>query len=81
MYDDDIEIARKNHTWAEMKDRMMNSQMDGSMNYKNYMQNETDKLHYGSQTSPITIFNPYAWAQFIEAWKEGKFKRKKKEKY
>ena len=75
--DDDLEIARKNLDKAEMKDRMMNYQMDGSMNYKNYMQNESSKLYYYGQTTPITIFNPFAWAQFIKAWKEGKFKRKK----
>ena len=75
--DDDLEIAKKNLAKAEMKERMMNYQMDGSMNYKNYMQNETSKLYYYGQTTPITIFNPFAWAQFIKAWKEGKFKRKK----
>jgi hypothetical protein len=75
--DDDIAIARKNLARAEMKDRIMNYQMDGSMNYKNYMQNETSKLYYAGQSTPITIFNPFAWAQFIKAWKEGKFKRKK----
>jgi hypothetical protein len=75
--DDDIEIARKNLARAEMKDRIMNYQMDGSMNYKNYMQNETSKLYYAGQSTPITIFNPFAWAQFIKAWKEGKFKRQK----
>jgi len=76
--DDDIAIARKNLARAEMKERVMNYQMDGSMNYKNYMQNETSKLYYAGQSTPITIFNPFAWAQFIKAWKEGKFKRKKK---
>jgi len=75
--DDDLEIARKNLAKAEMKERMMNFEMDGSMNYKNYMQNETSKLYYYGQSTPITIFNPFAWAQFIKAWKEGKFKRKK----
>jgi len=78
--DDDIAIARKNLARAEMKERVMNYQMDGSMNYKNYMQNETSKLYYAGQSTPITIFNPFAWAQFIKAWKEGKFKRKKNKK-
>lgn len=79
--DDDLEIARKNLAKAEMKERMMSYKMDGGMNYKNYMQNETSKLYYFGQTTPISIFNPFAWAQFIKAWKEGKFKRKKNEKY
>lgn len=79
--DDDLEIARKNLAKAEIRDRAENYKMDGSMNYKNYIQNETSKLYYLGQTQPISILNPFAWAQFIKAWKEGKFKKKKKEIY
>lgn len=79
--DDDIEIAKKNLARAEMKERAMNFKMDGSMNYKNYIEKETSKLYYAGQTQPISILNPFAWAEFIKAWKEGKFKSKKKEKY
>ncbi len=79
--DDDIEIARKNLAKAEMKERAMNYKMDGSMNYKNYIETETSKLYYIGQTTPISILNPFAWAKFIKAWKEGRFKKKKKEKY
>lgn len=75
--DDDIEIARKNLAKAEMKERAMNYKMDGSMNYTNYIQNETSKLYYAGQTQPISLLNPFAWAKFIKAWKEGKFKRDK----
>lgn len=79
--DDDLEIARKNLAKAEIRDRAENYKMDGSMNYRNYIQNETSKLYYLGQTQPISILNPFAWAQFIKAWKEGKFKKKKKEIY
>nr|NQU94107.1 carboxypeptidase-like regulatory domain-containing protein [Bacteroidota bacterium] len=79
--DDDLEIARKNLAKAEMKERIANYQMDGSMNYKNYIQNQTSKLYYAGQTQPISILNPFAWAQFVKAWKEGKFKKQKAEKY
>jgi len=75
--DDDIEIARKNLAKAEMKDRALNYKMDGSMNYQNYIDRETSKLYYAGQSQPISIFNPFAWAQFIKAWKEGKFKNNK----
>lgn len=79
--DDDIAIAHKNLAKAEMKERAMNYKMDGSMNYKNYIDKETSKLYYAGQTQPISLLNPFAWAQFIKAWKEGKFKNDKKEKY
>jgi len=79
--DDDLEIARKNLAKAEIRDRAAEYKMDGSMNYRNYIQNETSKLYYFGQTQPISILNPFAWAQFIKAWKEGKFKQKKKVTY
>jgi len=75
--DDDIEIARKNLAKAEMKERAMNYKMDGSMNYQNYIDQQTSKLYYAGQSQPISILNPFAWAQFIKAWKEGKFKNDK----
>lgn len=79
--DDDLEIARKNLAKAEMKQRAMNMSMDGSMNYQNYIDQQTSKLYYAGQTQPISLLNPFAWAKFIKAWKEGKFKRDKDEKY
>jgi hypothetical protein len=79
--DDDIAIAQKNMDKYDMKVRISSYQMDGSMNYTNYMDTRTSKLYYIGQTVPISIFNPFAWAQFIKAWKEGKFKKKKKKKY
>ncbi len=74
---DDLERARINLAREEMKERAMLTPMDASMNYKNYMQWETYKHYYIGQTQPITILDPFAWAQFFKAWKEGKFKRKK----
>lgn len=79
--DDDLEIARKNLAKAEMKERAMNMKMDGSMNYQHYIDQQTSKLYYAGQTQPISLLNPFAWAKFIKAWKEGKFKRDKDEKY
>lgn len=76
--DDDFERARKNLDMAQMRDIAANYPMDGSMNFRNSMQLYQDKLYYNGQTQPITILNPFAWAEFIKAWKEGKFKRKEK---
>lgn len=75
--DDDLEIARKNLAFAEMRERSQHLKMDGSMNYRNYIDQTTSKYYYAGQTIPISIFNPFAWAQFIKAWKEGKFKQDK----
>lgn len=77
--DDDYLIAKKNLELAEMRERARNTPMDGSMNYKNFMDQQYYKLYYAGQTPPLTIFNPFAWAEFIKAWREGKFKRENNE--
>lgn len=77
--DDDYERAKKNLDIAQLREMSANYPMDGSMNFRNSMQLYQDKLYYNGQTQPITILNPFAWAEFIKAWKEGKFKRKDKD--
>ena len=74
--DDELEIARKNLAAAKIQMMAKDYSMDGRMNYNNYIENQTSKLYYFGQQQPFSIFNPFAWAQFIKAWKEGKFKKK-----
>jgi len=74
--DDDLEIARKNLEAAEIYERSLNMPMDGAMNYRNYIDQHTSKLYYYGQLPPNNLLNPFAWAQFIKAWREGKFSRK-----
>ena len=74
--DDDLEIARRNLLAADIRMRAEDYPMDASMNYRNYIDNQTSKLYYVGQQQPFNIFNPFAWAKFIKAWKEGKFKSK-----
>lgn len=74
--DDDLTIAQKNLDRMEMRERARAMPMDGSMNYRNYMDNQVSKLYYRGQAQPIPLFNPFAWAEFIKAWKRGDFKRK-----
>jgi hypothetical protein len=38
--------------------------------------NIANKATYRGQIPPMNIFNPMAWAEFIESWKRGDFKRK-----
>lgn len=79
--DDDLEIARKNLDSRKLHARAENLPAEGSVNFKYLVQNQVDKLYYNGQTQPITILNPFAWAKFIKAWKEGDFKRKTEPKY
>ncbi len=76
--DDDLERARKNI--EEIEKRVITEwvAMDGAMNYRNYVDQYRYKLYYAGQMPPNNLLNPIAWAQFIKAWKEGKFKTKRK---
>jgi hypothetical protein len=74
--DDDLARAKKNLDAAEIQMRTDNYPMNANMNYNMYIENQTSKLYYFGQQQPFQIFNPFAWAKFIQAWKEGKFKQK-----
>lgn len=51
--------------------------MDGNENNDLYLRNEAQKFYHIGQTPPMQIFNAFAWAEFIKAWKNGDFKKKK----
>ena len=74
--DDDLERARKNIAREELKERYENMPMDASMNQKYYAQQFNSRLYYAGQLPPNNLLNPIAWAKFIQAWKNGDFKRK-----
>lgn len=74
--DDDYERAKRNLDRDRMKEIGMSMKMDGKENADYYFRNESYKYYYYGQVPPMNIFNPLAWAKFIEAWKNGDFKRK-----
>jgi len=80
--DDDIEIARRNLAYMEMREiygRNYDPEKFGftpGQSYHNYMSGQADKLYYRGQTMPNNLLNPIAWAKFIQAWKRGDFKKK-----
>ncbi len=76
--DDDYERAIKNLAREELKHRAEYLSMDGSMNYRNYIDNKVNELYWTGQYRPNNLLNPIAWAKFIQAWKNGDFKRKDK---
>ena len=79
--DDDLERANKNLAREEIRERYEGMPMDGSMNYKNAMERQYTKLYSAGQYYPTNnLLNPIAWANFIQAWKNGDFKKKEKSK-
>ncbi|MFA6922826.1 MAG: carboxypeptidase-like regulatory domain-containing protein [Bacteroidales bacterium] len=71
--DDDMERARKNLEVQAMKQKMQEMPMSATANYRNYIQQQTNKLYYAGQLPPNNLLNPLAWAQFIKAWQNGEF--------
>ncbi len=77
MPDDAYEIARKNTSPEMLSVIMKTLPSDGreAMNYQ--IRQQTNKYYYAGQLPPMNVLNPAAWADFINAWKRGDFKRKK----
>lgn len=75
--DDDIEIARQNTDVAKRRVLMKTIPGDGSEASSIQFRNIATRASYAGQMPPQNIFNPMAWAEFIESWKRGDFKRKK----
>jgi hypothetical protein len=74
--DDDIEIARKNTDAAKRRILLKSVPGDGGEATQLQFRNIANKASYAGQTPPMNIFNPAAWAEFIQAWKRGDFKNK-----
>jgi carboxypeptidase-like protein len=75
--DDMLEIARKNTD--ESKRRVLSKGLpaDGREATGFMLKNTAQKAYYSGQAPPQNIFNPFAWNEFIKAWKRGDFKNKK----
>ena len=74
--DDDIEIARRNTDAATRRALMKSVPGDGGEATRIQFNRIANRAVYQGQTPPMNIFNPAAWADFIQAWKRGDFKNK-----
>lgn len=74
--DDNIEIARKNT--EESKRRLLARSIpnDGRESSNIMLGNNAKRYYYYGQAPPQNILNPFAWNEFIKAWKRGDFKSK-----
>jgi hypothetical protein len=75
--DDDIEIARQNTAAAKRRILLQSTPGDGGEATRMQFNRIANRAVYQGQTPPMNIFNPAAWAEFIDAWKRGDFKSKK----
>ena len=75
--DDDIEIARANNDYATRRVLMASLPSDGREASNIYLRQSAQKLNYSGQAPPQNIFNPFAWNEFLKAWKRGDYRKKK----
>ncbi|MBV7532738.1 carboxypeptidase-like regulatory domain-containing protein [Chitinophaga sp. sic0106] len=74
--DDAYERARKNTEAHQLRALARITPVDGREATNMFMRRQAQSLYYAGQPPPQNIFNPLSWAQFIQAWKRGDFKRK-----
>ena len=75
--DDNITIARKNNDVATRRILVANLPSDGREASNQFLRQAGNKAYYAGQVPPQNIFNPFAWAEFIKAWKRGDYKKKR----
>jgi hypothetical protein len=73
---DNLEIARQNNDENRRRLLMSSLPRDGREAAGKYLSQQAAKYYYAGQAPPQNIFNPFAWADFIKAWKRGDFKNK-----
>jgi hypothetical protein len=71
-----IEIARKNTDVAKRRVLLQTTHGDAGEATKMQFNKLPARQLIMVKTPPMNIFNPAAWADFIQAWKRGDFKNK-----
>src|SRR5215212_1538590 len=73
---DDIEIARQNTEESKRRILVRSLPADGREGSNLVLRNQANRYYSAGQMPAQNIFNPFAWAEFIQAWKRGDFKSK-----
>ena len=73
----DLERAKENLSRERLAAAGYKLEPDGPSSAAQAQRNSSAAKYYYGQVAPQNIFNPLAWAQFIQAWKNGDFKKKK----
>ncbi len=74
----DLERAKRNLDRERLAAAGAKLEPDGPSAAAQSLRASSAARYYYGQTAPQNIFNPLAWANFIQAWKNGDFKKKEK---
>lgn len=75
--DDQLEIARQNTDEAKRRVLIATLPTDGREALSMQQRQNAARYYYNGQQPPVNLLNPFAWSEFIKAWKRGDFKKKK----
>jgi hypothetical protein len=78
VHDDLEDIAAENLSEKSMAQLREYLPSDGPEHQQLYLKQQAQRYYYEGQIRTPQILNAFAWKEFIEAWKRGDFKRKKK---
>lgn len=75
--DTDFDRAEKNLNSETMTYLERTQGPNAAENYRTVLQNYYTKVYTTGQAPSNKLLDPIAWAQFIDAWRKGKYKKKK----
>ena len=65
------------NTEKQKLDRLQQTMpLDARENQRAMLNYQQAKYYYSGQAPPIRVLDPFAWASFFKAWKDGQFKQK-----
>jgi hypothetical protein len=73
------QIAQENLAQETLERLRPAVRIDGNENADYYLRQQAREYYYIGQQPPMNIFNATAWKRFFDSWKEGDFKKKKKD--
>jgi hypothetical protein len=74
---DALEIARQNTDATKRRILMRSLPSDGREAANFNLRQGANRYYSAGQMPPQNLFNPFAWGEFIQAWKRGDFKNSK----
>lgn len=72
-----LEVARQNTDESKRRILARSLPNDGREAANLSLRGVANRQYYAGQAPPQNIFNPFAWSEFIKAWKRGEYKKKK----
>jgi hypothetical protein len=74
--DDNLEIARQNTNSSKLRILSKGLPYDGAESAGFNLRQNASKYYSAGQMPQQNIFSPFAWSEFIQAWKRGDFRNK-----